>query len=100
MKRYFGSEWVKAGYYLSPARRRIESIGKEGGELPGEAGARYFRIPLPILMMVSPILGAAYVILLPVIGIGAILWLVSEKLVAVARTSFAGTESAPNGVRD
>jgi hypothetical protein len=92
MRRYQGSQWVKAGYYVSPARREIVSIERDGGELPGESGVRFFRIPFPLLMIVSPILGAMYVVLLPVLGLGAIVWLGSQKVVSLAKSSPAGAE--------
>ena len=85
MRRNYGSDWVKAGYYFSPSQWKIATIAREGGELPGEVGVRYIRIPVPLLMIAAPIMGALYVVVLPVIGIGAILWLGSERVLARVR---------------
>ena len=93
MKR-FGTQRVKAGYYVSPTRRKIEMIGREGGVLPGDVGIRYLRIPLPLLMIASPIMGAVYVVLLPVIGIFAVLWIALESAGVAARSAW--TNRAPS----
>ena len=86
--RRFGTQRVKDGYYFSPTRRKIEMIGKEGGVLPGDVGIRYLRIPLPLLMIASAIGGALYVVLLPVIGIFAVLWIASERVGITARSAW------------
>ena len=82
-----GSEWVKAGYYVSPSEREIVSIDREGGDLPGEAGERYYRLPLLLVMIAAPIMGAVYVVVLPIFGLGAIAWNLSERAVARVRGS-------------
>ena len=96
MKR-FGTQQVKAGYYLSPARRKIEMIGREGGVLPGDGGIRYFRIPLPLLMIASPIVGAVYVVLLPVIGIFTILWIALESAGVATRSAWTNRAQSLHG---
>ncbi len=43
-------------------------IGAAGGVLPGSERAGFVRIPYPLLFLVVPILGALFLVFLPVIG--------------------------------
>jgi hypothetical protein len=63
-----GNSKVNGGYYLSMNRLAIEVVGEEGGILPGPASARYLSIPFPLLFVVTPIIGLAFLMFLPMIG--------------------------------
>lgn len=85
MKRYYGTNQVKMGFYWNPARWEIVTIPKGGGVLPGERDARYVRFPLLLVMMLGPVVGAAYVIFLPLIGFAMLFGFVGKKLLAAAQ---------------
>lgn len=68
MKRYYGSDRVKAGFYWTPARWEIVTVPRGGGMLPGGDESRYHRIPIAIVIPLGALLGALYVIFLPLIG--------------------------------
>lgn len=59
---------VPAGFYFDKKSWEIMTVsGKKGGLLPGD-GKNYFRIPAVAMLAAAPVLGAAFVIFLPVIG--------------------------------
>jgi hypothetical protein len=66
-----GGSKVPAGFYFNKANWEIVTIsGKKGGLLPGNAGTDYFKVPAGAMLVAAPVLGAAFVIFLPVIGFG------------------------------
>lgn len=85
MIRYRGSNWVRVGFYWNPSRWEIVTIPKGGGMLPGEDDVRYVRLPLILVMLLGPMVGALYVIFLPFIGFAMLFGFVGAKLLSVAR---------------
>lgn len=64
-----GGSKVPAGFYFNKANWEIVTVsGKKGGVLPGDAKADYLKIPAVAMLAAAPVLGAAFVIFLPVIG--------------------------------
>lgn len=64
-----GGSKVKAGFYFNKATWEIVTVsGKRGGVLPGDPKAEFLRIPAVAMLAGAPILGAAMVIFLPVVG--------------------------------
>ncbi len=82
MKRYHGNETVKPGFYWNPAKWEVTTIEKKDAALPGGEEINYHRVPLLLVLMLGPILGAAYVIFLPLIGFGLFFGFVGKKAVA------------------
>ncbi len=68
LNNYKGGDEVKAGFYYSAKRWTIELVDKKGGVLSGAADEKYTRLPVPVMLVVAPVLGAAFVIFLPLIG--------------------------------
>jgi hypothetical protein len=68
MTTYNGNSQVKSGYYFSFSTLGVEVIGEGGGRLPGAATTRYFSIPFPLLFVVVPVVGLAFLMFLPFIG--------------------------------
>ena len=78
MTTYKGGDTVKRGFYASLKRWTIEMVEPEAGTLEGEADERYFKVPVPVMLVAAPFMGAAFVIFLPLIGflmIGKLLWM-------------------------
>lgn len=67
---FTGGSEVKAGYYWSPRSWKVEVVPPEGGRLPGPGGARFVKVPFPLLLVVVPVLGALFLVFLPLIGFG------------------------------
>ena len=70
MTTYTGGETVKAGFYWNRGKWAAEVIPAEGGALPGAAGTIYNRIPWPVLLVVAPVMGGAFAMFLPFLGLG------------------------------
>ncbi len=68
MTTFHGNSSVSGGYYFSMKNLNVEVIGDEGGTLPGDAAARYVRVPFPALFLVVPVVGLAFLMFLPAIG--------------------------------
>jgi hypothetical protein len=66
--RFAGGEQVKAGFYWNLREWEANIIPREGGVLAAKDDARYLRVPLPLLLVVAPLMGAAYAMFLPFIG--------------------------------
>ena len=65
----YGGQWTRTGTYLGVTGGEWVTIPKGGGVLPGTKEARYLRTPLPLLVVLGPVAGLAYIIFLPMIGI-------------------------------
>jgi len=87
MTRYHANEKVKGGVYWNPARWQVVTVADEGGELPGEAEAKYVRIPLVMMLLLGPLMGGLYVMFLPFIGFAMVIGYGGRKLLAMARTA-------------
>lgn len=79
---------VKAGFYWNPAGWEIVTA-KKGTALPGAAETRYLRLPLVLMMIVGPILGALMVVFLPLIGFVILFGFAGVKLAHLCRMALA-----------
>lgn len=68
MTTFNGNSSVSGGYYLSTKTFAIEVIGNDGGTLPGPATVKYVAVPFPLLFLVVPVIGLAFLMFLPAIG--------------------------------
>jgi hypothetical protein len=68
MTTYHGSTQVKSGYYFSATTLGVEVIGQDGGALPGASATRYVRVPFPLLFLIIPVVGLAFLMFLPFVG--------------------------------
>lgn len=69
MTKYRGGETVKAGFYWNRGTWGVELVSPEGGALPGEETTSYLRVPWPLLLVIAPVMGGAFAMFLPFIGI-------------------------------
>jgi hypothetical protein len=82
MARYHGNETVKPGFYWNPAKWEVTTIEKKGTPLPGGEEMKYHRIPLPVVLALGPVMGAAYVMFLPLVGFGLFFGFLGKKALA------------------
>jgi hypothetical protein len=68
MTRYTGGSKVEGGYYWNPRTWEVKLVGAEGAILPGSERASFVRVPFPVLFAVVPIMGALFLMFLPLIG--------------------------------
>ncbi|MDH3523963.1 MAG: SRPBCC family protein [Acidobacteriota bacterium] len=88
MKRYTVSQQVDPGVYFCLRRLAFLTVD-ERGPLGGSAGDVYRRVPAIAMLLVGPLLGLAFVIFLPLVGIVMVARLGVERL----REHFARTRS-------
>ena len=99
MARYTGGMQVAGGYYWNPRNWEVEVVASEGGRLKGPADAKYVKLPFPLLFVVVPLLGALFLMFLPLIGFALFGWAIVKKVtggVKQGATELAST-MAPGG---
>ncbi len=82
MATYKGGSKVNHGFYWSLQAWEMAMAPAEGTTLPGKADWSYIRIPTFCFLLMAPIMGALYVIFLPVVGFA----LLFRHLASIART--------------
>lgn len=85
MARYQGGEQAKAGFYFNSTTWEILTLSGEGGVLAGSTDMRFVRLPLPILLVAAPMMGAAFAMFLPFIGIALVLDYAARQAWAAGR---------------
>ncbi len=88
--RFAGGEHVKAGFYWNLREWEANIVPREGGILTAKDDARYVRVPLPVLLVVAPVMGAAYAMFLPFIGFA----MVAMYLAGLVKRLFTTTPPA------
>ncbi len=80
MAKYVGAMNVAGGYYWNPRTWEVNVIAEEGGKLPGDASARFVKVPFPLLFVLVPLMGALFLMALPVIGFGLFAYAIVKKV--------------------
>ncbi len=85
---------ARRGYYFGTRSWTLHPGAHDGDRLTGTPGERFLRIPLVVAVALTPVLGALFVVFLPVIGF----WLAAValsrpamRLVRALATKFAAT---------
>ena len=78
MKRIDGGSTVKGGYYWNLTKWEIANVQGETGVLP--VPDRYLSVPLPLLFVVAPVMGAAYVMFLPFVGFAMFFYAIGRRV--------------------
>lgn len=73
MLRQMSGEQAAAGFYFNCTTWEIATLSGQGGALAGPAGSQFLRLPLPLLLVVAPMMGAAFAMFLPFIGFALVL---------------------------
>jgi hypothetical protein len=106
MRTYSAGAAVNKGYYLNLTSFELLTIDRDGGELKGAGGSKYVKMPWPLLLVLAPAVGAAFVFFLPAIAFVMVLYymgkvaykLVSRGVRALVPLSFSGGAAAlPSG---
>jgi len=87
MTAYKGGDTVKAGFYWNRGKWGAEIVPPEGGALPGNEGTIYNRIPWPALLVTAPVMGGAFAMFMPFIGVA--------MLVQLGYRAFTGRRGSP-----
>lgn len=86
-----GEDPVPAGSYWNFAEGELVRLEREG-PLPGGSETRFLRIPVPLLLLLSPLLGLLFVIFLPLAGLFLTLYLPARAL-----ANRGGSDGLPPG---
>lgn len=77
---------VLNGYYLNASRWSIAPVAHDGERLPSGAG-RWLRVPTAAALALVPVLGAAFLIFLPLIGFFVTLHAIASVVVHAVHAS-------------
>ena len=80
MAKNTGGMQVGGGYYWNPRNWEVEVVPSEGGRLRGSADMSYVKVPFPVLFVIVPVLGATFLMFLPVIGFALLAYAMAKKL--------------------
>ncbi len=87
MKRYYPGQEVQPGFYVNARSADIVPIGPKGGSLGGPEGTWYLRIPAALMLVLAPVLGALYVVFLPLAGFAMLFRFLGGKAAEGARAT-------------
>jgi hypothetical protein len=87
MLRHQGGERVKAGFYFNLETWEVTTLSGTGGVLAGR-GAQYLRVPTLAMLALAPLMGLAYAMFLPFIGIALVVSHVSKKAGVAVKSAF------------
>jgi hypothetical protein len=85
MTTYRGGTRVTPGFYWNRATWTLATISDAPGELPGGAADRYTKVPVVAVLALAPLMGAAYVMFLPLLGFALLFGTAGAKGLAVVR---------------
>jgi hypothetical protein len=72
--------------------------------LPGEASTKFLKLPVLLLLLLSPVLGLAFVLFLPLVGLTLVVYLplkaLTGKLAAAARRERDSALELPGGATE
>jgi hypothetical protein len=95
MTKYTGGKLVKGGYYWNPKSWAVEVVPAEGGRLP-LSDTNFVKVPFPLLFVIVPVLGALFLMFLPLIGFALLGYAIVRKVtggVKESATELAATVS-------
>ena len=75
------------GYWFSTKSWSLHPVSNDGEALPGAAGETYVRIPLLLAFAVAPLMGAAFLMFLPLIGFYLALHAALRPVLKIFRSS-------------
>jgi hypothetical protein len=81
MKKFTGGEPVRGGTYVDLKTGQLLSYGRtDDAVLPGAPSSTYARVPVGFVFILGPLAGLAYIIFLPLAGIGSLMILGAYKI--------------------
>ena len=90
-----GGSTVSSGYYLNLSRWAIQPVAKDGERLP-EGEGEWMKVPTAAAILLTPVLGATFLMFLPLIGFALLLQALVTPLIGIFRhgaTEVAATMS-------
>ena len=91
MKTYSAGQPARYGVYFAPRHLDVRVVGAEDEVLEGKDNARYFRIPTVLLVAACPAIGGAFVLLFPLVILGALAVVAFQECRKLVRHTADGT---------
>jgi hypothetical protein len=92
---YKSGSAVNSGYYFNAVRWQVEPIAKDGDKLP-EGKGEWMKVATPVALALVPILGATFLMFMPMIGFILFIQAMASPIVKVfnrGATDLAATVS-------
>jgi hypothetical protein len=83
---YESGSAVLSGYYFNAAAWHMEPVASDGGRLPAGVG-RWMRVPTAAALAIVPLLGATFLVFLPLIGFLVTLQAIAARVVKLFESS-------------
>lgn len=80
MKRFEGGSRVKGGFYFNQKSWDLVTVSGKHGVLPGASRDLHLKIPVFLMLLGAPIIGATLVMFLPFAGIALFLHALYRKV--------------------
>ena len=80
MKTYRGTEQGPDGVYLNLSTGEFTQLHEKPRVLPGSNEVKYIKVPSVLAIIISPLVGLAFIIFLPFVGIAGIVGFLGYKL--------------------
>ena len=81
-----GGTKVKGGFYWHQSEWELTTVDGAEGTLPGGADAKYVKVPVPVMLVGAPLMGALLVMFLPLIGIALLVGHAGRNVYGYVRT--------------
>ena len=81
-----GGTAAKNGFYWNLRKWEMTLVPRQGGILPGDASDSYLKVPVVALLVMAPLMGAAYAMFLPFIGFAMLFTFLGKKALAMGRS--------------
>ena len=94
MATFKGAETVRGGYYLNVRDGKLEVVEGASGVLPGDDVTRYARIPVVAMLVLAPLMGLLFVLLVPFLGVAVLIEQIWAKAYAAAAARRMRSERA------
>jgi hypothetical protein len=73
---------VRSGYYFNARRWQVQPVSKDGERLP-EGKGEWMKVATPVALLLVPILGATFLMFLPLIGFALALQAAASPILKV-----------------
>jgi len=85
MTTYESGAAVQGGYYFNPIRWHVAPVARDGEKLPAGDG-HWWKVPTIVALALVPILGATFLMALPVIGFVVLLQAIATRVLGFFRS--------------
>ena len=93
---YESGSAVMSGYYLNTSSWHVEPVASDGARLPAGRGG-WMRVPTAAALLLGPVLGAAFLLFLPLVGFLVVFRVLAAPMVKAFNTSATDLATTVSG---